>query len=86
MLFLGERAAFSEKGAVAGLVTPDTCADIIYWIDYTSNTVHGGFCGINDVSFSETDNSRTGISFLCLQSASMPGALMFFRKIRCGGH
>ena len=58
--FWGSGQPFLKKGAVAGLVTPDTCADIIYWIDYTSNTVHGGFCGINDVSFSETDNSRDG--------------------------
>lgn len=33
------------------LVIPDTCADIIYHIDYTDNTVTGGFCGVNDCSF-----------------------------------
>lgn len=33
------------------LVIPDTCADIIYTIDDTANTVSGGFCGINDRSF-----------------------------------
>ena len=33
------------------LVIPDTCVDIIYHIDYTNNTVTGGFCGINDCSF-----------------------------------
>lgn len=32
------------------LVIPDTCADIIYTIDYTNHTVSGGFCGINDHS------------------------------------
>lgn len=33
------------------IVIPDTCVDIIYHIDYTDNTVSGGFCGINDHSF-----------------------------------
>ena len=33
------------------LVIPDTCVDIIYNIDYTDNTVTGGFCGVNDCSF-----------------------------------
>ena len=58
--FWGSGRPFLKKEAVAGLVTPDTCVDIIYWIDYTANTIHGGFCGINDVSFSETDNSMDG--------------------------
>ena len=33
------------------MVIPDTCVDIIYHIDYTDNTVTGGFCGVNDCSF-----------------------------------
>lgn len=34
------------------IVIPDTCIDIIYYIDYTDNTVSGGFCGVSDhVSF-----------------------------------
>lgn len=40
------------------LVIPDTCMDIIYHIDYTNNTVTGGFCGINDCSF-RAHNSET---------------------------
>ena len=35
-----------------GIVTPDTCVDIIYQIDYTANTVTARFNGINDRSFS----------------------------------
>lgn len=35
----------------AEIVIPDTCVDIIYHIDYTENTISGGFCGINDSSF-----------------------------------
>ncbi len=48
----------SENYAATELVIPDTCVDIIYDIDYTNNTVSGGFCGINDCSFL-TDNNET---------------------------
>ncbi len=48
----------SENDAATELVIPDTCVDIIYDIDYTNNTVIGGFCGINDCSF-RTDNNET---------------------------
>lgn len=40
-----------EKDIRAEIVIPDTCVDIIYYIDYTENKVIGGFCGINDRSF-----------------------------------
>ncbi len=40
-----------EDDGVPELVIPDTCADIIYHIDYTADTVEGGFYGINDCSF-----------------------------------
>ena len=40
-----------ENSDAPELVIPDTCADIIYHIDYTDNTVTGGFCGVNDCSF-----------------------------------
>lgn len=40
-----------ENDNAPELVIPDTCVDIIYYIDYTNNTVTGGFCGINDCSF-----------------------------------
>lgn len=42
------------------LVIPDTCVDIIYYIDYTDNTVAGGFCGINDCSFYAYNSGTTG--------------------------
>ena len=48
----------SASNPVSELVIPDTCVDIIYDIDYTNNTVTGGFCGINDCSF-HTDNNET---------------------------
>lgn len=42
------------------LVIPDTCVDIIYHIDYTNNTVTGGFCGINDCSFYAHNSATIG--------------------------
>lgn len=50
----------SENDAVTELVIPDTCVDIIYDIDYTNNTVIGGFCGINDCSFRTDNNEAIG--------------------------
>lgn len=40
-----------ESGSAPEMVIPDTCADIIYYIDDTNHTVSGGFYGINDHSF-----------------------------------
>ena len=45
-----------ENDDVPELVIPDTCVDIIYHIDYTDNTVTGGFCGVNDCSFHAHNN------------------------------
>lgn len=49
-----------ENDAAAELVIPDTCVDVIYDIDYTNNTVSGGFCGINDCSFLADNNETIG--------------------------
>lgn len=49
-----------EKGADVTIVIPDTCVDIIYNIDYTENTITGGFCGINDASFWDYGNKKSG--------------------------
>ena len=45
---------------VPEIVIPDTCADIIYYIDYTDNMVSGGFCGINDRSFYAYEEEKRG--------------------------
>lgn len=37
--------------AAADIVTPDTCADIIFYVDYTNNRISSSFCGINDRAF-----------------------------------
>lgn len=44
----------------ADLIIPDTCADIIYHIDYTDHTVSGGFYGVNDQSFYAYKTARVG--------------------------
>ncbi len=49
-----------EKHAVPSLVIPDTCVDIIYFIDHTDNMVIGGFCGVNDAAFRSGDNRKCG--------------------------
>lgn len=49
-----------EKSAVVSLVVPDTCVDIIYRIDYTENRITGVFCGINDSSFCDRDDTECG--------------------------
>lgn len=49
-----------EQSVDASIVVPDTCVDIIYHIDYTDNTIIGGFCGINDASFWDYDRIESG--------------------------
>lgn len=49
-----------ENDDAPELVIPDTCVDIIYHIDYTNNTVTGGFCGVNDCSFHIHSNRTMG--------------------------
>ncbi len=49
-----------EGDADVSLVIPDTCVDVIYFIDYTENTITGGFCGMNDVSFLSYDGRKYG--------------------------
>ncbi len=50
----------AEHDNASEIVIPDTCVDIIYHIDYTDNTVTGGFCGINDHSFYAHSGGNTG--------------------------
>lgn len=49
-----------ENDNTPELVIPDTCVDIIYHIDYTNNTVTGGFCGVNDCSFHAHNSGTIG--------------------------
>lgn len=49
-----------ENDDAPELVIPDTCVDIIYHIDYTDNTMTGGFCGVNDCSFHAYNSETIG--------------------------
>lgn len=40
-----------------GIVTPDTCMDITFDVDYTNNKINSGFCGIDDRAFSTCNGS-----------------------------
>lgn len=42
------------------LVIPDTCADLMYTVDFTENRIYGGFCGINDASFYAGSSGTAG--------------------------
>lgn len=48
----------AEGSVCPTIVVPDTCADIIYRIDHTENTVTGNFCGISDTSFVNYENIK----------------------------
>lgn len=48
------------RESFAQLVVPDTCVDIIYYIDYTENKISGGFCGVNDHSFYAYEEENEG--------------------------
>lgn len=59
-----------------GIVTPDTCMDITFDVDYTNNKISSGFCGIDDRTFwtcngndEEKLISRFGIRFFAWSGA-----------------
>ncbi len=60
--FWGSEKPYQKTGTDSPpeLIIPDTCADIIYHIDHTDHTVTGGFCGINDASFTYYDEAKPG--------------------------
>ncbi|MBD5453450.1 MAG: AraC family transcriptional regulator, partial [Lachnospiraceae bacterium] len=36
------------NATTTSLVTPDTCTDIIFTVDFTNNKIENSFCGIDD--------------------------------------
>lgn len=46
--------------AKKSLIVPDTCMDIIFDVNYTENTVCDKFCGINDQSFTVSEDHGKG--------------------------
>lgn len=52
--FWGSRSPVThrpEDRSPAGIVTPDTCVDIIFTVNYTDNCIKSDFCGIDDRTF-----------------------------------
>lgn len=52
--FWGSRRPYRQKKTdipTRGIVTPDTCVDIIFTVNFTKNQIESGFCGIDDRSF-----------------------------------
>lgn len=41
----------AESSCTTGIVTPDTCMDIMFTVDFTNNKIYNGFCGIDDRTF-----------------------------------
>lgn len=55
------RPLFQKKTQIqtTGIVTPDTCMDIMFDVDFTGNRISNSFCGINDRTFSVTNHNDT---------------------------
>lgn len=57
--FWGSRMPYKKRkqNISQQIVVPDTCADIIFKIDFTNNRINGRFCGIDDRTFVTEDNA-----------------------------
>ena len=55
------RPLFQKKTQIqtTGIVTPDTCMDIMFDVYFTGNRISNSFCGINDRTFSVTNHNDT---------------------------
>ena len=55
------RPVFQEKTQTptVDIVTPDTCMDIMFAVNFTGNRIDNSFCGINDETFSVTGGNDT---------------------------
>lgn len=60
-----ERVVRQEKNDadVMGFVTPDTCMDIIFTVDFTNNKIESRFCGIDDRTFVTHNVSKENKTF-----------------------
>ncbi len=56
--FWGSREPVTQnENTATGLVTPDTCMDIIFKVDFTNNKIEDSFCGIDDRTFFSHHNN-----------------------------
>lgn len=68
-----------------GIITPDTCMDIIFTVDFTDNRIYGKFCGIDDRSYAfydKNDESRMLSTFAIRFYAW--SAFLFSEESICG--
>lgn len=63
-----------------GLVTPDTCADIIFKINYTKNKIENVFCGLDDTSFRNHDNNHMGDEIATFAIRFYPWSVVLFTE------
>lgn len=56
--FWGSEKIVTQKpsdGSITGIITPDTCMDIMFTVDFTNNKIYDSFCGIDDRTFMISD-------------------------------
>lgn len=61
--FWGTKKPVSERKTGADtskIVIPDTCMDILFEVDFTSNKIVSQFCGIDDRTFCADESNETG--------------------------
>ena len=66
--FWGSKKAVIPKENPAdpsGIITPDTCMDIIFTADFTDNKIKSCFCGIDDRTFTTYNNKNPQKSSFC---------------------
>ena len=67
-----------EKDGTVEIVTPDTCADIIFTVDFTKNKIYDQFCGIDDRTFTTCDGKKEKNKIFLFAIRFYPwGAAMF---------
>lgn len=62
--FWGTRVPIQKSRAdvsVLDVITPDTCADVIFQVNYTKNRIESSFCGIDDKAFISQADAEEGI-------------------------
>ncbi len=59
--FWGTKQAIQQEAkndCTMGIVTPDTCMDITYKVDFTNNRISNCFCGMDDRTFISSNSSK----------------------------
>lgn len=51
----------TKNPAAPSIIIPDTCMDIIFYINHSKNQISSDFCGINDVPFNNIENTSNDL-------------------------